>query len=619
MLKNLLFLSFIVILIPTCVGQIHYKQLVKDTVYLSNLGQKIEFSGDLKKITIWNKELIEKSFQRMKDKNNKEKTQLFFETAYLSGLLTNAFIELENSNYKKSAAYNFRVIKLVKKPEHQRLKTYAYLSIGSLFKLQYEEEKAKKYFLKCYESSILTKDTVVLAYVCNNLATVYSDENNYVKSEMFYKESIKYTNNFEEKVKSMSNLISLYVKVKKLTEAKKISETIHSTYRIKDFTPLTHISTLHSLGLLENALKNYTKAEELYKEAYEIGVKEKLSYQNAISSKLLFSNYIELEDYKNALHYTNIYHQYLDSIENNENENSTLKAEYKFQSELKESKIKNLTQKKQIAELKSKEKTNLVILIIVTFIIIGVTLLSLFYRFKAKKKSEFLQSQLVYAEQLLEEKQRASESEIKAIKSQMNPHFFYNALNSIQGYVLTGEQQKASESIGLFSELSRAVLESSRTNEISLHDELELLDTYMKLECMRMPKIRYTIDTAEDLRLYDLFLPPMIIQPIVENSVKHGLANKEEGGLIQLRFSSNDDQLIIEIEDDGIGREAAGKIGSLKKRKGSSFSTEANLNRIELLNESFGLAITQEIVDNFDENGNATGTLIRITIPQNNF
>jgi LytS/YehU family sensor histidine kinase len=161
-------------------------------------------------------------------------------------------------------------------------------------------------------------------------------------------------------------------------------------------------------------------------------------------------------------------------------------------------------------------------------------------------------------------------------------------------------------------------LESSRSNEIALFDELELLESYLKLETMRMPKIRYSIETAEDLRLYDLFLPPMIVQPIVENSVKHGLANKEEGGLIQLRFSSFDDRLIIEIEDDGIGREAAGKIGSLKKRKGSSFSTEANLNRIELLNESFGLNIKQEIIDKTDEMSVSLGTKVKIVIPQEN-
>ncbi|MCC6700381.1 MAG: histidine kinase [Fluviicola sp.] len=210
-----------------------------------------------------------------------------------------------------------------------------------------------------------------------------------------------------------------------------------------------------------------------------------------------------------------------------------------------------------------------------------------------------------------------NKSMLTALKSQMNPHFFYNVLNSIQGYVLTGDQQKASESIGLFSDLSRAVLESSRMNEISLHDELELLETYLKLECMRMPKINYQIDIQNDLRLHDLFLPPMILQPFVENAVKHGLANKNGGGHVYLSFSINNEKLVVLIEDDGIGRAAASTIASMKTRKGTSFSTEANRNRIELLNTNFKSKIVYEITDLVDENEVACGTRVKLVIPQN--
>lgn len=209
-----------------------------------------------------------------------------------------------------------------------------------------------------------------------------------------------------------------------------------------------------------------------------------------------------------------------------------------------------------------------------------------------------------------------NKSMLTALKSQMNPHFFYNVLNSIQGYVLTGEQQKASDSIGLFSDLSRAVLESSRMNEISLHDELELLETYLKLECMRMPKISYEIIVDDNLRLHDLFLPPMILQPFVENAVKHGLANKNGKGKVKLRFSLFKNDLLIDIVDDGIGREAASKIASMKTRKGTSFSTEANRNRIELLNANFKSKIVYEITDLVDENEVAYGTRVKLVIPQ---
>lgn len=249
---------------------------------------------------------------------------------------------------------------------------------------------------------------------------------------------------------------------------------------------------------------------------------------------------------------------------------------------------------------------------LIVFILAG--LVFAFYKYQINKI--ILKNKLINEKITLEN--NLNKSMLTALKSQMNPHFFYNVLNSIQGYVLTGEQQKASESIGLFSDLSRAVLESSRMNEISLHDELELLESYLKLECMRMPKISYEIVVAPNLRLHDLFLPPMIVQPIVENAVKHGLANKNGNGKIILQFGGSNQLLSVEITDDGIGRVAASKIEAMRTRKGSSFSTTANNNRIDLLNMNFDAKITYSIEDLVDSQQQPCGTKVCLFIPQHN-
>jgi tetratricopeptide (TPR) repeat protein len=122
----------------------------------------------------------------------------------------------------------------------------------------------------------------------------------------------------------------------------------------------------------------------------------------------------------------------------------------------------------------------------------------------------------------------------------------------------------------------------------------------------------------QTLKAIELFNDHAKARVFFENALKHGLANKENGGFIYLRFQSDESNLAIEKEDNGIGRAAAGKIGSLTKRKGSSFSTEANFNRIELLNESFGLNIKQEIIDKMGEMRVSTGTKVKIVIPQEN-
>lgn len=527
------------------------------------------------------------------------------------------------ADYPKAVQYYNQSLRKAEKIKSIDNIIIGYNNLANLYSKARQPQKAIQLFKKSDNLLIEKGDTISQhrAAILVNLSDVYNTINDTKNAIYFLKEALT----ISEKIKSdfgyiicNSNLGSIYRKLNQFDEAFfHLEKAYNKSVQIENTFLIAQIEVY--LGACYAHFNDHSKARYFFDQSIQHGLKDN-NNEALIQIYLEVQNYYEQQrNFEKAHYFLKKLSQLKDQIADVETKQAISDINTKYETVKKESKIKELHQSNTITSLESKQKTNAIILIVVLILVVGTIAISLFSRFKAKKKSEFLVSQLAYTEQLLEEKQRATESEIKAIKSQMNPHFFYNALNSIQGYVLTGEQQKASESIGLFSELSRAVLESSRSNEIALFDELELLESYLKLETMRMPKIRYSIDTAEDLRLYDLFLPPMIVQPIVENSVKHGLANKEEGGLIQLRFSSIDDRLIIEIEDDGIGREAAGKIGSLKKRKGSSFSTEANLNRIELLNESFGLAITQEIVDNFDENGNATGTLIRITIPQNNF
>lgn len=535
--------------------------------------------------------------------------------------------------------------------------------VGNYYYLLADYPKAVSYYnqsLKLAES-IRSIDNIIIGY--NNLANLYSKARQPQKAIALFKKSDalliqKGDSISQHRAAILVNLSDVYNTIgdsknaiRYLKEALLISEQIKSDFGI--------IICNSNLGSIYRKLEQYDAAFMHLKTAYEKSTSDGNTFLLAQIEVYLGACYAHFNEHSKARHFFDMAIQHAEREQNKEaliqiyqevqgyyQEQRNFEKAYfylrkltllkdeiadvetkkvisdintKYETAKKESRIKSLHQSNKITSLESEQKTNAIMLIVVIIVVAGIVAFSLFSRFKSRKKSEFLASQLAYTEQLLEEKQRASESEIKAIKSQMNPHFFYNALNSIQGYVLTGEQQKASESIGLFSELSRAVLESSRMNEISLNDELELLESYLKLECMRMPKIKYLIEKSEELRLFDLYLPPMILQPIVENSVKHGLANKSDGGLIQLRFWSENDCLFIEIEDNGIGRAAAGKIGSFTKRKGSSFSTEANLNRIELLNESFGLAISQEIVDNFDQDGNASGTLIRIKVPQNNF
>ena len=391
------------------------------------------------------------------------------------------------------------------------------------------------------------------------------------------------------------------------TEALKIDEKIGNQQFVAE-----NLSNLAYILLDKN---NYREALPLALRSLDIS--KNMNYPKNIlnSARSLLRIYKVTGNALKALEMSELCNKMNDTIYNTENKTQILKAEYKYESEKKEASIKQLEQQNQITLLQSKQKS--IILYSIIGLVIAIALLSyfLFTRYKTKKQNELLKTKLEDAELLLIEKQKASDSEIKAIKSQMNPHFFYNALNSIQGYIYSGDKENAAKSLGLFSDLSRSILESSRNTEISLHDEIELLQNYLKLETMRLPKIKYNIHTPESINLHDVYIPAMILQPLVENAIKHGLANKQGDGLLSINVEEKNNKLVIDIEDDGIGRDAAAEIGKRMMKKSASFSTEANMSRIELLNNNKTEKIIQQIIDKKDSNGNATGTIVKLVIP----
>lgn len=222
---------------------------------------------------------------------------------------------------------------------------------------------------------------------------------------------------------------------------------------------------------------------------------------------------------------------------------------------------------------------------------------------------------------LLEEKvileQELGKSIVKSVKAQMNPHFFYNALNTIQAYIYLNDKVNAGKYLSKFSELTRKILAMSEKESISLSEEIETLKLYLELEKMRFEdglEIEFEVD--EILNTTYLKIPTMLIQPFVENAIKHGLLHKRIGEkAIRISFEQNDNFLKVSIADNGVGRAKAASIAKAKNVNHQSFSTEANNKRIEVLNKHSQRKIELQIIDKYDDNGNAKGTLVLIFIP----
>lgn len=208
------------------------------------------------------------------------------------------------------------------------------------------------------------------------------------------------------------------------------------------------------------------------------------------------------------------------------------------------------------------------------------------------------------------------ESELRTLRSQINPHFIFNSLNSIKAYILKDRQLEASEYLTDFSTLMRAILQQSKDKFISLTDELETTLLYVKLENLRFEEgftFNYFLD--ENIKPDEILIPPMLLQPYIENAIKHGLMGKTDNRILDLSIKPKSvDEIIITIDDNGIGREQA----SLQRKntlKHQSMGMSINDERVQLLGITNDLHIEIEIIDKKLPDGHAGGTTVVITLP----
>jgi hypothetical protein len=209
-----------------------------------------------------------------------------------------------------------------------------------------------------------------------------------------------------------------------------------------------------------------------------------------------------------------------------------------------------------------------------------------------------------------------NELEIKAIKAQMNPHFIFNSLNSIQQFILSNDNENAYKYLTKFSKLVRKLLESTTTEDLSLEDEVDLLTRYLEIESLRFEDMfSYEIQVDPKLRAGSYRVPHMIIQPFVENAIWHGLLHKKGERKLVISFSYMDEKCIIcKVEDNGIGR-------SFKTEEIDSSSGKRSLaidfikKRLDYINELKGLNCGFRIIDKEPLIHNESGTRVEIKLP----
>jgi len=246
--------------------------------------------------------------------------------------------------------------------------------------------------------------------------------------------------------------------------------------------------------------------------------------------------------------------------------------------------------------------------------IIIISLVSLFIWFYKQRLQKIEEKNNIITERLTLEKE-LNHSRLSSIRAQMNPHFFYNALNTIQAFIFQKDQENAIEYLNKFSKLTRMILDVSDKETINLESELESLQLYLELEKMRFSdqfdyQLNFNFPNKDAIQI-----PSMIIQPYVENAIKHGLMHLKTGRKLSINIIEKMDYLEVIVDDNGIGRKRSGELNTIRQNMHKSFSTVATEKRLNILNRGLNNKVLVSYLDKENAAGAALGTQVTILIP----
>jgi tetratricopeptide (TPR) repeat protein len=312
----------------------------------------------------------------------------------------------------------------------------------------------------------------------------------------------------------------------------------------------------------------------------------------------LYRSYLALNDYPHALEQFTAYSAMNDTIQEYLKNKELSELGFEYETEHKDERIMFL-EKQNVMKETAARQTRIIFLGTGFLMLLAIFTLILLLR-QGKLRSRHQTIQL----------------EQKLLRSQMNPHFIFNSLASIQNKIINEEPHLATDYLARFSHLFRNILEGSVEEFITLEKEIETVNNYLELQQLRYAdKFNYNIFVDEKLEPDQVNVPPMLTQPFIENAIEHGIRYKSGTGNISINYLKQNGSIRIEIEDDGVGRQKAGKIKLDQNRDHKSLATNITLERIEVLNKKFKKKITLQIIDLGVEDGEPKGTRVVFGIP----
>ena len=539
-------------------------------------------------------------------KNHGRALALYKKTGYKKGI-GDTYVFMGNCYYNEGVypeALNnfFAASKIYEQVGNKPGEIMCYNNIGSIYRAQKNYEEALKNFSAGMKMVEAAGDKNATATYLQNIGNIYMDEGNYTESIKYALEALKIYEETGDKngiAGAYNNIGANYTlqhkyadAINKISVASRLFEEVGNR---RNF-----VTSLGDIGVDFYELKQYKKAEEYFSKQLAIArAIESLQQVNEAYDHLR-ELYEREGDYKKALVAYKAFVTTRDSMFNEENTRKTVRSQMQYDFDKKES-IARADEARKEAEvgLKLQRKNIIIYGACSAFIALAVIGMLLFRQNKLRTNQQ---------KAVLEQKQ---------LRAQMNPHFIFNCLNSIQHFVVANDVKNANKYLSGFALLMRQTLENSKQGVVTLRREIEYLENYLELEAMRFEdKFSYSIACGAELNKDTIEIPAMIIQPFIENAIRHGLCYLEQRkGMLKISFYRNGNYLYCEVDDNGIGREESRRLKLRSEMVYESHGMELTRQRLALVSKSVGTEYKLEIIDKRNAALEAEGTTIIIKFP----
>lgn len=613
----------------------------QETIVKKVLRNKTDNYFELRKI-LKNKNISIKTIERLKKKSEEDNYALG--QVYALNIMSIHY--RNNAEYEKAIKYLEQSIKITEKTKDRISKVVALNILGSVYKKMNNAEKA----LICYKKALFeakknktpsADDIRSISISKNSIGNVYMTLNQYELALKQFNKAIKvlrdsndlksfalnyqnigyalenlgdidaalknYNKSLEYNVEDKSvigqiicynSICRILIKKKEYEEALKVA--IANYDRVKGLeNPYYYCQTLNNLGL--SYLKNnyLENAELMFQEALEVAKNHNYNKQKTQILFHLSELYDSLNNKEEAFHY------YKEAVNKEREKTKQFNNLFvnnlvsKLDEEPEDKDIRLSQNEIKIRSYEANRNRNVLIITLISLALLSVALYS------------------IYRQRLLNNDRQVLMLEQQALQAQMNPHFIFNALNSIKLYIINNEQKQAVFYLNKFSKLIRNILDVSKVKEVSLKEELSTMDLYMSIENIRFNnEINYIKQINSTLNLDTIKVPPLLLQPFLENAIWHGLSSKTgEKEIVLSAFKVSKNLIEINITDNGVGRKAAMEIKKNKSLKRKSIGLDLTKERLKTFSNDFIHDFSLKYYDLHDNDGSPKGTKIAIRIP----